>query len=443
MREADTVAQQVDRAVEVGLRQLPQFGTGFGIGQQHLGITQDGNIDAQIEIFILVVDKALDLMVTGKVLVQILHVDPGARRVGHGVDQLPARIGQGLRHAGIAVGELLDKLLVGIARLRRVVGAVLHQVGLHQVFRRARDIVAEHKGPETVAANFAVEDTRQDHLAVGCQVRAFEKGMIVCFGASGRIEAETAVVHDLFGRIGCYLQVGAGCVFQAQLVVVFAIGAFVQGMAGHVGQHGPLVDGAAFLLRLHVFGSERIVFEDLLDDEVARITRLVQVLVRCRQRLVVPRHIRIGLHFVHIETGTEETGDTLVVSQHVVRDGGSFAVFEKQVDRAQAAPVPSGVDSHRGRVGREHDVFHLHHVGRGLVVCPGISRVVVEVREIIEIIAVHFQVFFCIEVAAHADFRLGLPVHEAVVARNRQQGDCRKGQSRYILFHHLFVFYIC
>ena len=61
--------------------------------------------------------------------------------------------------------------------------------------------------------------------------------------------------------------------------MIFAVGTFVQRMACHIGEDYPFIHGACFLAGLHVLGGKPVVFKYLLDDNVAGVTRFVQVFV--------------------------------------------------------------------------------------------------------------------------------------------------------------------
>ena len=238
-----TVAQQVHGLVEHVLRQFAQFGLGLGIGQQYFGIADDGKIDANVIAFFLVVDEALDLMISGEILVERLHVDTGTRGVGHGVDQLPARISQRLINARVTVLELFDELPGLVTGLRRIVRAVFHQVSLYQIFGRTGDVITEHISPETILGHVVLVVTGLYHFGIGRQVGTIEQCIIVLVRFSGIINPETALLHDFRSGIGRNTQISVGRSLQVQFVVILAVGAFVQGMAGHGSQYNPLVDG--------------------------------------------------------------------------------------------------------------------------------------------------------------------------------------------------------
>ena len=217
--------------------------------------------------------------------------------------------------------------------------------------------------------------------------------------------------------------------------MILAVSAFIEGVAGHRGQHDPLVDGTLGLAGLHILGGKLVVLEDVLHHHLALVAGLVEVGVVGGQHLVIPRHVGVGLHLVHVEGGAVVARHALVVGQHFGRDVGTLAVGQEEVDVVEALPVPPGVYGDGGGVGRGHDVLDEHHVGSGLVV-GALVRIVAVARRVHQAVAVHLQVAFGIEVALHTDFRVGLPVHEGVVARSAQQQGGRQGhEGMYLLSH--------
>ena len=55
-------------------------------------------------------------------------------------------------------------------------------------------------------------------------------------------------------------------------------------------------------------------------------------------RMVVPRHVAISLHFIEIEEGTPEPGDTTVVVDHLGGACGLVHVLQKIVDTEEVFP---------------------------------------------------------------------------------------------------------
>ena len=117
MGHAGTVAQKVYGLVEIGLRQLSQFGFGFSIYQQYFSVANSGIVDAEIVVLVLAVRKTLQLVVAREVLVEILYVYTLSWSITHGALQFPSGVGESLRHAWVAVLEFVDKLLGLIAGL--------------------------------------------------------------------------------------------------------------------------------------------------------------------------------------------------------------------------------------------------------------------------------------------------------------------------------------
>ena len=169
-----------------------------------------------------------------------------------------------------------------------------------------------------------------------------------------------------------------------------------------------------------MFGCKLVVFEYLADNEVARVASLIQVRVVGGEHFIVPRHIGIGFHLIHIEGGAVVTGYTLIVGQDIFGHFGASAVGQEEVDVVQTLPAPAGIDGDRVGIGRCHDVLDFDVRSRGYIVGTLVGVVAVTWC-VDQTVTIHLQVAFGIEIRFHTDFRMGLPIHKRIVARSSQQ----------------------
>src|SRR5690606_41884742 len=88
-----------------------------------------------------------------------------------------------------------------------------------------------------------------------------------------------------------------------------------------------------------MFTGESIIFKYAVNDKLAGITAFHQVGVVSSERFVIPRHVRIPLHLVHVKLCPEEAAQAFIVVQRSLINLCLTEIFQEEIDISQLSPA--------------------------------------------------------------------------------------------------------
>src|SRR5690606_37404837 len=131
-----------------------------------------------------------------------------------------------------------------------------------------------------------------------------------------------------------------------------------------------------------MFTGESIIFKYAVNDKLAGITAFHQVGVVSSERFVIPRHVRIPLHLVHVKLCPEEAAQAFIVVQRSFINLCLTEIFLEEIDISQLSPVPPSCDRRRWRIS-DHHVLDLSRSGGGGIVSGMVAHVNIEGGKIV------------------------------------------------------------